>query len=78
MTCDCGSDKFVSVSGKTSDLGFYQFGTLQREGYVPAGLGIGAGSYLRFKFCISCGKIADFKPLTPEQVTESFGEEYGW
>ena len=33
-------------------------------GYVPSGLGIGAGDYVRLDFCLDCGRIQDWTPVS--------------
>ena len=63
----CGNPQIAAISGKCSDLfsirveidspeALYK----HHEGYVPYGLGIGQGDYIRFKYCLSCGQIQEF------------------
>jgi hypothetical protein len=41
---------------------------IQHTGYVPIGLGIGAGDYIRFSYCTGCGKIVGEWPIAIEDV----------
>ena len=36
--CKCGSDRLMSVSGKTSDMCHVTFKDQEHDGYVPEGL----------------------------------------
>lgn len=57
MTCVCGSERIVEVSGKVSDSCFVRQGDDEHEGYVPYGMGIGGGDYIEFDYCLDCGRI---------------------
>ncbi len=66
MVCkNCKSTNIASVHAKCSDMCsvIYEDG-YEREGYVPAGIGIGGGDYVEFKYCLNCGMIQDDFPLT--------------
>jgi len=70
MTCSCGNDKFVRVSGKTGDMSSVSYDDIRKHGYVPRGLGIGGGDYIELSICIACGKVENFQPLTDEEIRE--------
>lgn len=64
MNCNsCGSDRILTVSGKTSDCCYYAFKGKENDGYVPDELGIGSGDYIEFSYCLECGKIQDKFPI---------------
>ena len=63
MTCNCGSDRIVSVSGKVDDTCSMHQGDVRYEGYVIGGMGIGSGDYMEFKYCLDCGQIQGFTPV---------------
>ena len=42
--------------------------SLQKQGYVPRGLGIGGGDYIRLTIDAETGKIEGWKPLTKDQI----------
>lgn len=75
--CDCASPKIMSVSGKVSDMCDVKIPhmAIDHEGYVPGGLGVGSGDYLRFSVCLICGKLQNFKPMTDEAIREVFEDE---
>lgn len=72
MTCKCGSNKIVSVSGKVSDLCSVRQGDLEHTGHVPSGLNIGRGDYLNFKFCPDCGTLQGNFPINVAEVIEEY------
>lgn len=74
--CDCAKPLVLDIEGKTSDMCFYRVSALdiEGEGYVPSGLGVGGGDYLRVKVCLACGKLQNFKPLTEENIRAAFEE----
>ncbi len=64
MSCKCGSQRIVKVGGKVSDM-FYatqQDIGVEYDGYVPSTLGIGAGDYIDFAYCLDCGQIQGWAP----------------
>ena len=76
MSCECGSERIISLSGKTSDLANTSYNEFQKDGYVPYDLGIGGGDYIEFEFCADCGKIQDFHSLTDEEIASAIvGDE---
>lgn len=72
MTCKCGSDRILSVSGKVSDMCGYEFQGDSRDGYVPRGLNIGSGDYLEFDLCLNCGQHQGTFPVSDEAVSSVF------
>ena len=79
MTCNCGSMRIISVSGKTSDMCSIRYatprGNFDGEGEVPCGLGIGGGNYLSINFCADCGLIQKFKRLTDEEIIDAINSD---
>ena len=73
MTCKCGSDRSMSVSGKTSDMCSITTDVGEHDGYVPAGLNIGEffGDYLEFDVCLDCGTIQGDWPLSDEAIQKA-------
>lgn len=67
MTCKCGSDRILFVSGKVSDMCFMQQGEVEHNGYVVSGLRVGCGDYLEFDVCLDCGQmqVSDEEGWTP-------------
>jgi len=63
MTCKCGSDRIVSINGKVSDMCSMRQGDVRHEGCVIDGMGIGSGDYLKFSYCLDCGRIQGFTPV---------------
>lgn len=65
----------ISINAKCSDTVYASYdvtdgNTLSNDGYAPY-LGIGGGDYMKFKFCPSCGTIANFKPLDESDIIEA-------
>lgn len=52
----CENPKFVSVSGKCSDMFSYRDGEDWKDG-SPSELKLGSCDYIEFTYCKSCGKI---------------------
>lgn len=75
MSCKCGSARIANVNGKTSDMCVVTMNTSEEEsqGYVPRDMAIGGGDYIRFAWCLDCGKIQGAFPLL--QTTIEGGEE---
>jgi hypothetical protein len=73
MTCKCGSERIANVNGKCSDMchiNVNHLDDIDYAGYVPS-IGIGSGDYMRFSFCLDCGQIQKFKPVTDEELQEA-------
>jgi hypothetical protein len=68
MTCQCGSERIASVDCKCSDMFGCYIGEKEYYGYVPRDMGLGGGDYLRFDFCLDCGRMQGTFPLPPTQV----------
>jgi len=75
MTCKCGSDKIIHISGKTDDTCSVSFKDVEGEGYVPSDLGIGGGDYIDFSFCGNCGLIQGFQPMSEDDIIRAIDEE---
>jgi hypothetical protein len=55
------SKQYLSVVGKTSDLCSIRFPNgSEHDGYVPNGIGIGGGDYLRLEIDIETGQISNW------------------
>lgn len=75
--CKCGSDRIMSVSGKTSDMFSCNYDGKSFNGYVPEGIVIGDGGYgdyIQFDFCLECGQIQGKFPVT-ERAIKNIGWE---
>ena len=80
MSCrQCKSDRIASVTGKTSDLCFYEYKGKESDGYVPTTVGIAGpddfGDYIRFSYCLECGQIQGKFPIPEGTVMEVFEEK---
>lgn len=72
--CECGSVRIASISGKVTDLCYVAIPHLdkvQDDGYVPSGLGIGSGDYLKFKLCLDCGRVQNFPVVADETIVDA-------
>ena len=45
---------------------------LEKNGYVPRGLGIGGGDYINFTVDTNTGKIEGWRPLTKAALENAF------
>ena len=69
--CDkCGSDRVISVLGKTNDCFSAESTAKGYDGYVPSDIGIGGGDEMEFSYCLQCGKIQGEFPLPPASIEE--------
>lgn len=62
MACrHCSSNRVATVSAKCSDMCnvLYPGKKDYTDGYVPKDIGIGAGDYIEFDWCMNCGMIQD-------------------
>jgi hypothetical protein len=77
--CECGSERIARVSGKTSDMCYFEVDSKERNDYVPSNVGIGGGDYVDFHYCLDCGRIqgSDF-PVSEDAVEEAFGGNDRW
>jgi hypothetical protein len=74
MTCKCGNDKLIQVSGKVSDLCCASYDGVSTEGYAPRGIGVGGGDYLEFKYCPKCMTI-QAPPPSEDDLLEAFPQK---
>lgn len=60
----CNDQKIININAKCGDLIHidYLYG-VEINGYVPDHIGIGNGDYIRFEYCINCGKIVGDFPI---------------
>ena len=67
MNC-CEQRKIASVVAKCSDLCVVTLpdGT-SKNGYVPYEINIGGGDYVRFSYCMHCGKMSGTFPIKNEE-----------
>lgn len=59
MICkSCGSQRIRSISAKCDDRCqiYDTHNNIERNDYVPP-IQIGGGDYIKFKYCLDCGKI---------------------
>lgn len=64
MNCEhCHSERVMKIDAKSSDLNFIEYGVAEHQGYVPNDIGIGGGDYVRFSWCLDCGKIQGINRL---------------
>ena len=68
----CGSYRIAKVGAKCSDLCYYQYDGIEKDGYVPCEMGIGGGDYIDFDYCLECGQIQDdCFPIKEEAAKEA-------
>ena len=77
MTCKCGSQRLVEISGKCSDLCFTTVNhlNLEKDGYAPFFPFTGGGDYVELNFCADCGYIQKFSPQSDEQIKKALDIE---
>lgn len=75
MTCKCGSNRIANVQGKCSDMSSAQIPHLNidHDGCVMR-LGVGSGDYMNVTFCLDCGQLQNFKPMTDEEIMEVYND----
>ena len=74
MNC-CDNPRIALVSAKCSDLCSVTVDGQTHDGYVPDDMGIGGDDYVRFHYCLECGKIHGDWPLpNPEFVKDKCEE----
>lgn len=75
--CKCGSERILSVTGKTSDMCSISFhdraGDVHTsDGYVPANIGLGNDSdYIELGVCMDCGKVQGKFPVSDNRLIEA-------
>jgi hypothetical protein len=67
----------LKINAKCSDMCYTSVPELglEKDGYVPNGLGIGGGDYIELTIDIETGKIDGWKPLNEETLRASIPEE---
>ena len=60
-SCKCGSDRIISISGKTSDCFSASYKGKNYEGYVMQDIGVGNddSDSIELKYCLECGQIQE-------------------
>lgn len=68
----CSCTRTASINAKCSDRCSIEIPHLdfETDGYVMD-IGVGSGDYVEFEFCLDCGKIQGFKPVTDEAIKAS-------
>jgi hypothetical protein len=70
----------MSVTAKCGDLCHVRMnrsiGQYERNGYVPDYLEIGGGDYIRFTYCLDCGKIQGNFPISQETVEQTLDSDH--
>ena len=59
----CGSHRVADAGGKCSDLGHFIMGSIEHDGYIPEGVGIGGGDDVSLTYCLDCCQIQGTFPL---------------
>jgi len=59
----CSSERSASIAAKSSDRNSGEIDGVEFEGYVPDDIGIGAGDYIWFEWCLDCGQIIGDFPV---------------
>jgi len=58
MKCkQCGSDRIIDFTGKTSDLCAVEYKGKSYQGECPKDIGIGEGDYTKMMYCLECGMM---------------------
>lgn len=58
----------IYITAKCSDLFGLEFEYVLYTGYVPRGIGIGGGDFIKLEIDNETGKIIGWKPLTIESL----------
>lgn len=68
----CKHERTANINAKCSDMCGISIDHLdfEHDGYVMD-LGVGSGDYVDFNFCLDCGQIIGFEPVTDEQIKAS-------
>ena len=69
MSCSqCGGERIASVNSKASDLHYWSYKNIEHDGYLPDCSGIGGGDCVDFSYCLDCGQIQNWTPVTDEDI----------
>lgn len=61
--CDkCSSVNILSVNGKCNDLVYLRCLESEQEGEAPEEVSVMRGDYIRFAYCLDCGKVQGVFP----------------
>jgi hypothetical protein len=72
----CKCERLMSVTAKCGDLCHIRAGKCEMNSYVPNHLGIGGGDYIRFDYCLDCGKIQGSFPISQETVEQTLDSDH--
>lgn len=70
----CGSHRVAQAGGKCSDLGYFYMGSIDHDGYVPEGVGIGGGDDVDITYCLDCGQMQGTFPLPISDIEKGIAE----
>ena len=64
MNCQrCDSERLLRVNGKTDDRCSVSSSQTESHGYVPCGINIGGGDYIKIQVCLDCGQLQGEWPV---------------
>lgn len=72
---NCSCSRIAQIHAKCSDMFSARIGGKEYEGYVPSDLGIGGGDYVKFKYCLDCGKIQEKFPRPSTEIEAEESED---
>lgn len=69
MKCQkCKSQRILHAGAHCSDMGYFQIGDQEHNGYVPEDLGIGGGDDMEIDLCLDCGQVQGQWPLPTSRM----------
>jgi hypothetical protein len=71
----CQSNRIADVTGKCSDCCNITLKGTEHDGSIPKDIGIGAGDYIEFSYCLDCGQIQGTFPTPVSEELEAEKEE---
>jgi hypothetical protein len=77
MACVCCGERLMKLYAKASDQCFWDIPHLKYEsdGYAPRIPHVCGGDDIDFTFCLDCGHIQNFKPISDAQLKLIFDIE---
>lgn len=71
MNCQkCGSDRVFGINAKSSDLNFFTFKGVEKDGYAPNVSGVCSGDYVVVVVCLECGQAQGTWPAPDPDFEE--------
>jgi hypothetical protein len=64
----CQSHRVANAGGKCSDMGYFQMGSIDHDGYLPSDVGIGGGDYVEIRYCLDCGQMQGSWPVAESDI----------